>query len=902
MIYRDCTINVKNDVSELNEDIILYRGDREVEIYFSIVESPYLYSKIMNKNIIEKTNASYAQMIIKVPNDKPPIIGDITETNEGKVVLKITGEMIDEIEENGDYDFQIRLYDDTKVSRVTIPPVLKKLHIKEPIAIEDNSTSNLVGIAKVGYTRVGAEGVQRPTLNEDQTYNKKTWIDNEPITKEDLNVLEDIADKNTTNIKKLTAANNNTHTHDNKATLDKITEEKITTWDSKAEGSHNHDTVYAKKTEIPVVDVTKEYVDTELALKSDVHEHPYLSDKTVIPSKTSQLQNDSNYATENFVTTKIEEAQLSGGGSTGGGNVDLSNYYNKSQSDAKFVEKVSGKQLSTNDYTTLEKNKLSTIENITTLQIDESVEGIIPITPSTKPNNFYTKTECDSKFALKGENSGSIPTLPSSSSIAWYNAKNYNVKGDNSTDDSEALNSLIRRVHDNGGGVIYCPKGKYVLKNQMNWLSGVSLFGDGVGNTIFRTVRNGTTYDVSHAAIGYDSRGDYGIAGKKPFENCHFRDFEIDGSGIVSTDNHYCVRIKGIYMQYLINCTFKNLYIHDTIATGLGVDFLDKSHIDNVVVKNCGRGFETMTGGSLGGAGIGIGTGAMQSENLIISNCQAIGCGHFGIFLEHQKLFEGNLDAEAKGVIISDCITKNGRYYGIGVRGGVNVTIDSCESYNNTKHGIYCYTLDTSYLIVNNCQIYDNKEHGISIYDMKVNGIKISNNIFSNNTHSDFHTKSLRPNCEDFVINDNVFKGSLVGINFDCPNNVTGVVMSNNTFAKCRELGISIQDGNQYAINGLFIKNNVFRDIGTSDREGKAICLWLTYNGGTVTNNSFWIGPTGVNMKGIHYLNSICKNVITKDNYYSNVSQKIINNGTSFDGGCITEGIQVYNKGGFLNE
>lgn len=313
MIYRDCTINVKNDVSELNEDIILYRGDREVEIYFSIVESPYLYSKIMSKNIIEKTNASYAQMIIKVPNDKPPIIGDITETNEGKVVLKITGEMIDEIEENGDYDFQIRLYDDTKVSRVTIPPVLKKLHIKEPIAIEDNSTSNLVGIAKVGYTRVGAEGVQRPTLNEDQTYNKKTWIDNELITKEDLNVLEDIADKNTTNIK-----------------------------------NHNHNTVYAKKSEIPVVDVTKQYVDTELSKKSPIHEHPYLPNTTKVPTKTSELTNDSGYLTEH--------QDISG-----------------------KVDKEVGKGLSTNDFTTAEKEKLKGLNNYTLPTASATVLGGVKV-------------------------------------------------------------------------------------------------------------------------------------------------------------------------------------------------------------------------------------------------------------------------------------------------------------------------------------------------------------------------------------------------------------------------------------------------------------------------------------------------------------------------------------------
>ncbi len=74
--------------------------------------------------------------------------------------------------------------------------------------------------------------------------------------------------------------------------------------------THNHDDVYARKTEIPIVDVTKKYVDTELSKKSPIHEHPYLPNTTKVPTKTSQLQNDSNFATETFVTTKIEEAQL----------------------------------------------------------------------------------------------------------------------------------------------------------------------------------------------------------------------------------------------------------------------------------------------------------------------------------------------------------------------------------------------------------------------------------------------------------------------------------------------------------------------------------------------------------------------------------------------------------------
>ena len=71
--------------------------------------------------------------------------------------------------------------------------------------------------------------------------------------------------------------------------------------------------------------------------------------KTELPTKVSQLTNDSGYQTSaqvgNIVDTKI---------------------VNK-------VDKVSGKQLSTNDYTTAEKNKLADlvkVEEITTEEIE----------------------------------------------------------------------------------------------------------------------------------------------------------------------------------------------------------------------------------------------------------------------------------------------------------------------------------------------------------------------------------------------------------------------------------------------------------------------------------------------------------------------------------------------------
>lgn len=56
--------------------------------------------------------------------------------------------------------------------------------------------------------------------------------------------------------------------------------------------------------------------------------------------------------------------------------VDLSNYYTKSEVDNKFVVKVTGKGLSTNDYTTAEKNKLAGLSNYDDTNIKNRLTAI----------------------------------------------------------------------------------------------------------------------------------------------------------------------------------------------------------------------------------------------------------------------------------------------------------------------------------------------------------------------------------------------------------------------------------------------------------------------------------------------------------------------------------------------
>lgn len=56
--------------------------------------------------------------------------------------------------------------------------------------------------------------------------------------------------------------------------------------------------------------------------------------------------------------------------------VDLSNYYTKIEADNKFVAKETGKGLSTNDYTTEDKNKLSGLSNYDDTEIKSRLATI----------------------------------------------------------------------------------------------------------------------------------------------------------------------------------------------------------------------------------------------------------------------------------------------------------------------------------------------------------------------------------------------------------------------------------------------------------------------------------------------------------------------------------------------
>ena len=378
MIFTEKTITITNNQCKMDSPVLLYRGDYNIEVRFTIISSPYKYSNKQETNVIEQTEASYGQLVIKTPGDKAPIFSEITETKSGAITFTITAEMIDEVDEIGNYTFQIRLLDENKESRATIPEVVNGIEIREPIATEDVTDTNEVGIATVGYALTTA-GTQEDTFDAEGNYNKTTWGAGDRITAAKLNKIEagidgvnkkiasggtgsgGVADSvDWSNVQnKPTIPTKTSQLTNDSGYITNIPDEYITETELNAKG-------YATTSQIPTVPtnvseftndaryVTEQYVDDTVhhAIISGGYTHPAthpasmitglstiatsgnyedLTNKPTIPNKTSQLTNDSDFVNSTYVTNKIAEAQL------GGGEVDLSGYVTKERGNANQI-------------------------------------------------------------------------------------------------------------------------------------------------------------------------------------------------------------------------------------------------------------------------------------------------------------------------------------------------------------------------------------------------------------------------------------------------------------------------------------------------------------------------------------------------------------------------------------
>lgn len=179
MIYTNVDLTIGVNESKVNSPVVLYRGDKNVEIRF-----------YMKGNTFIVLNTIYAQLIIH-RDSAASIFSQPAEIHDNIVIFTVTEEMIDEFDEAGAYSFQVRLYDDNMNARVTLPPVQNGIIVKHPIAVENES---IVELAQVNQAIAfySDESVDEDNIfDEDNIYKKTDWKPGDVITAVRLNKMEE---------------------------------------------------------------------------------------------------------------------------------------------------------------------------------------------------------------------------------------------------------------------------------------------------------------------------------------------------------------------------------------------------------------------------------------------------------------------------------------------------------------------------------------------------------------------------------------------------------------------------------------------------------------------------------------------------------------------------------------
>ena len=176
MIYATVNLTIGDFESVCDHRIVLYRGDKNVEIRFKLIDNRFIVK-----------DSTYAQLIIKRPS-AASVFSEPALIENNTVIFTVTEDMIDELKEVGVYSFQIRLYDDNMNARVTLPPCESCLTIDKPITMEGD---NGVNIAVVNDSIVTHDETEEDILTEDGQYNKTIWLDGDLITDARLNKIEE---------------------------------------------------------------------------------------------------------------------------------------------------------------------------------------------------------------------------------------------------------------------------------------------------------------------------------------------------------------------------------------------------------------------------------------------------------------------------------------------------------------------------------------------------------------------------------------------------------------------------------------------------------------------------------------------------------------------------------------
>lgn len=129
-IFAERKLKIMENVTQMDHDIILYRGNRNVFILFAIENLMFGFKDFSTG--YESLSPSHAYITLLTPLFEEIKLGKMP-IEDDKIKFSISELMIDDLVEVGDYTIVIDLYDTIEDSLLTIPPIENQLKVRDRI-------------------------------------------------------------------------------------------------------------------------------------------------------------------------------------------------------------------------------------------------------------------------------------------------------------------------------------------------------------------------------------------------------------------------------------------------------------------------------------------------------------------------------------------------------------------------------------------------------------------------------------------------------------------------------------------------------------------------------------------------------------------------------------------------
>lgn len=174
---KEYSIIINKQKSILNRQLSIFQHDKGIDIYFKLMDTDYL----------DLSSNYLLSDIVLVSPLKKQIKSDIVPIIDNKILFTINNEIMNQIDEIGNYHVHIRIYDD-KGGRIKLPYFI--MSVEECEVDDDDLSYGTVDGTAIDNTKVAKYGKELKTFNDDGSYNRTVWIAGDVITDSKLNKLE----------------------------------------------------------------------------------------------------------------------------------------------------------------------------------------------------------------------------------------------------------------------------------------------------------------------------------------------------------------------------------------------------------------------------------------------------------------------------------------------------------------------------------------------------------------------------------------------------------------------------------------------------------------------------------------------------------------------------------------